>query len=512
MFSSDIRRSAGRARPRCRPHLPGERRIVDQRMPVGRDDFLQLALPVAGLQSLREALLDHPDHDRGRGRGAGRCAEKRDQRVVACGDDLRPEFQDAALPRVALDDLHAHSRHFELPVFLLRAGVEGPQHGEPMLCGLEHLADEVFAQAEIVQAGLHERPDVVEPNGAEQIEIGPVFEELGREAGVGPEQERVRVADHPGVEMRHRHRRRTDGGVGVDLGMMALIDRRVVAAQPDATDGEAGVTVALRYAGFLQEQNRSAAGAQKDELRGDGLFRAVLRVASFDPPAAAVATEVVDAMAIVDREAVAPRKVAEQIAGECAVVQVGAGNHPGRRDLLAGRTAFHHKGNPFGQRLLVLGELHPVVKVMCRECRMAFPEEAHIRGALHEAHMRHRMDERSRIHHALAHQVGPELARQIELDVDFQRLGNVDAAVGAFRGVVELAQRRVPGAGIVPGIRALERGPIERLEDLDAERRLELLEKRRERRAHDARADENDVRLRTAKSVHVPLQGQRPFR
>jgi hypothetical protein len=288
--------------------------------------------------------------------------------------------------------------------------------------------------------------------------------------------------------------------------MMALVDQGIVASQPDAADRKPSIAVALRYAGFLQEQNRAAAGAEKHELRGGGFFRAVLRVSDFEPPVDAVATDVGHAMAIVDREASAPCEMVEQVAGQRPVVHVGAGDHPGRRDLLAGWAPFHHERNPLGQRPLVLGELHSSVERVRSEGGMSFLEKADIRRAPHEAHMRHRMDERSRGHDPLAHQVGPELARQIELDVDLQRLGNVDAAVGPLRRIVELAQRRVAGAGIIPGIRALERGALESLEDFDTQRRFELLEKRRKRRAHDARTDENDIRIRATKSVHVPLR------
>ena len=82
------------------------------------------------------------------------------------------------------------------------------------------------------------------------------------------------------------------------------------------------------------------------------------------------------------------------------------------------------------------------------------------------------MDEGARVRdRALLHQIGPELAGQIELDIDLQRLGNVDAAVAALRRVVELAICGMAGAGVVPGVGALHRRAVKRLEHLDAERR-----------------------------------------
>src|SRR5262245_61478834 len=111
--------------------------------------------------------------------------------------------------------------------------------------------------------------------------------------------------------------------------------------------------------------------------------------------------------------------------------------------------------------------------------------------------MWNRMDEGLRVRdRALLHQVGPELAREVELDVDLERLGNVDAAIAALGRVVELAQRRVPGAGIVPGIGALLGRAVERLDHFDVQGRLELLEKHRQGGAHDAGADEDDIGLR----------------
>src|SRR5262249_56112044 len=110
-----------------------------------------------------------------------------------------------------------------------------------------------------------------------------------------------------------------------------------------------------------------------------------------------------------------------------------------------------------------------------------------------------RKDERLRIRdRALRHQVGPELPRQIELHVDVERLGDVDAAVASLRRVVELAIRRVAGAGVVPGVRALERRAVERLDHQDIERRLALLQEDAERGAHHAATQLDDVRLADA--------------
>ena len=51
---------------------------------------------------------------------------------------------DAAMRRVLLDDLHALSRHFDLPVFFSRIWKELAECSEPLLLRLENLAYEVL--------------------------------------------------------------------------------------------------------------------------------------------------------------------------------------------------------------------------------------------------------------------------------------------------------------------------------------------------------------------------------
>jgi len=51
----------------------------------------------------------------------------------------------------------------------------------------------------------------------------------------------------------------------------------------------------------------------------------------------------------------------------------------------------------------------------------------------------------------------------------------------------------VAGASVVPGVRTLKPGSLERFEHFDVERWLEFLEKHAERCAHDAGADEDDI-------------------
>src|ERR1700746_1018112 len=92
---------------------------------------------------------------------------------------------------------------------------------------------------------------------------------------------------------------------------------------------------------------------------------------------------------------------------------------------------------------------------MLGERGMSLLEEGDVVGAVHEAQMGNGMDEGfRRPYGARLHEVGPELAREVELDVDIERLRDVDASVAAGRGVVQLTERGVAGAGVVPGARA----------------------------------------------------------
>jgi hypothetical protein len=66
----------------------------------------------------------------------------------------------------------------------------------------------------------------------------------------------------------------------------------------------------------------------------------------------------------------------------------------------------------------------------------------------------------------------------------------------------------VAGAGIVPGVGAFQRRPVQRLENLDAKRRFKFLEKHGQSGAHDAGADKNDVSLVARSPVHGRVCGR----
>ena len=155
---------------------------------------------------------------------------------------------------------------------------------------------------------------------------------------------------------------------------------------------------------------------------------------------------------------------------------------------------FDDQRCPVGDLFAVLAVVHAVVAMVRRHRLVTRSQEFNILLAPHEAHVRARVNEGARIgDRSLLDQVRPELARQVELNIDLERPGDVDAAVGALRGVIQLAVRSMAGAGVVPRLRAFLRAIIQRFQHGDGERRVELFQHRPERRAHDAGADQNDV-------------------
>src|SRR5688572_10193292 len=125
----------------------------------------------------------------------------------------------------------------------------------------------------------------------------------------------------------------------------------------------------------------------------------------------------------------------------------------------------------------------------------AFSEIVAIRSPSNEANMRHRVDELPRVFDSsLFHQMSPELPRKVELGINLQRLRDVDRAVRILRRVVRLAQGRMTGASVVPGVRAFFRRLLQRLNYLDGQTRIQFFEKCRQGCTHDAGANEHNIR------------------
>src|SRR6202011_5217892 len=164
-----------------------------------------------------------------------------------------------------------------------------------------------------------------------------------------------------------------------------------------------------------------------------------------------------------DNKAGEGTEMINKMVSQRSVVDIGAGDDARRSHWFVIRAPFHNQGGPIGDLLLVLGIFHAVVAMVGRHCLKPLSEERYIVGAPAEAHVGNWMNERPRIlDRALLHYVRPELARQVEFDVDLQRFGYVDTAVGTLGRVIQLAIGSVTGAGVVPGVRALKPGPLKR--------------------------------------------------
>ena len=295
--------------------------------------------------------------------------------------------------------------------------------------------------------------------------------------------------------MGHRHRRRPLCGLAVDFGVMAVAYCALVAPQPDSADREAAIPMAFGDARFLEQLDGIPAGADKDEFGCHCVALPRVGVLDTHPPSAVVLTvQIHDTMLVMHRNAGLGGKMLHQQVGQRAVVDIRAGDNARCRKRLLVPAAVHDQRRPFGDLGAILAVLHSVV-AMARGHRLeALAQEGNVVPTPDKAHMRARMDESARVRdRAFADQVGPQLARQIELGVDLERLGDVDAPVFALRRVVQLAISRMAGTRIVPGLRTLQPAILERLEDRNSERGFELLEHGAKGGAHDAGADQDDV-------------------
>ena len=187
------------------------------------------------------------------------------------------------------------------------------------------------------------------------------------------------------------------------------------------------------------------------------------------PTAVALAIQPDDALLVVHREARLRRELRHQQMRQRTVVDIGSGDDARRRDRLVRVAPLDDQRCPVGDLLAVLAVLHAVIAMVRRHRLVARAQEFDILLAPHEAHVRARVDEGARIgDRPLLDEMRPKLARQVELGVDLQRPGDVDAAIGTLRRIVQLAVRGMAGAGVVPRLRAFLRAVVQRLEHDDA--------------------------------------------
>ena len=110
-----------------------------------------------------------------------------------------------------------------------------------------------------------------------------------------------------------------------------------------------------------------------------------------------------------------------------------------------------------------------------------------------QGHVGYRVDEAGVRQNILLNQGCPELAGNLELLVNVQRLGGGDSTVGASGGVVELAQCRVAGTCVIPWVGGFLSNLVEAFKQDDVPARFEFLEEYTEGGAHNAAANQDDV-------------------
>ena len=275
---------------------------------------------------------------------------------------------------------------------------------------------------------------------------------------------------------------------------MLLCGSLVGVAQEQARDGEAAVALTFLDAGLLQQVQGTATGAEEHELSVNGqrlfLVDAVNRVNG--PGAVGLAVQVGDLVAVANLNAPG-LQVVNHLLGEGAEVNIGTFGSPGGGDGFVALAAVHGQRCPLGNLLALGGEFHALEELLLAEGVETCGQVLGVILAEDQGHVRNRVDELGVRQNLFFNQGGPELAGNLELLVDVQRLGGGDGAVGAGGGVVELAQCRVAGTGVVPGVGGLLGGLVEALKQDDVPGRLEFLEEHAEGGAHDAAAHQDDV-------------------
>ena len=209
-------------------------------------------------------------------------------------------------------------------------------------------------------------------------------------------------------------------------------------------------------------------------------------------PPGAVTGDVGDARPVADLDALGGDGV-DVLAGEGAVVDVGALLRPADRHGGREVPALGHEREVLGERLLAVAELHAGEQRVGAQCLVAGPEVVDLLHAAPEGHVGDRVDELGGVAEAaVLDEVAPELAGDLELLVDADGLGDVDLAVDLGR-VVELAEGGVAGARVVPRGGGLRTRGVEGLDDELTPLRLELLQHDGQCGGDDAGTDQSHV-------------------
>mmetsp|Transcript_32248 Transcript_32248/g.76975 ORF Transcript_32248/g.76975 Transcript_32248/m.76975 type:complete len:217 (-) Transcript_32248:1065-1715(-) len=185
---------------------------------------------------------------------------------------------------------------------------------------------------------------------------------------------------------------------------------------------------------------------------------------------------------------------------EFAEIDVGAVGHPRECTPLCLFAARHHKGCPFFHRLPVLRVLHTFEEGVAFQRIKTLLQPRDLVLATCKGHVRRGMDKSLRLRQqASLGQVGPVLAAELKVLIDSDSLVNVNVLASLW-SVVWLAQGRVTGPSIVPGIRALLSNSIQPFDHHNAPAWLQLLQEQASGCTHNATSNQDDIH-----SLHLLL-------
>ena len=221
---------------------------------------------------------------------------------------------------------------------------------------------------------------------------------------------------------------------------MVIHHLRIFADQELAANREARILFGLRNAGFLQQGQRRAAGADKDKFGfNDPLLTTVVGIREGHRPAlVGVALEATHHGTQLQGEIIMLLQAGDQLAGNFAIVDVRSHFSTGGSHLLLRIAAFHHQRRPGFDLLMVFRIANTAEQFALLQRRIARTQEVDVIFAPHKAHVRHTVNERFWfVQDAARHLMRPELTRDMEGFVDVDRFVDIDA-VGGLRRVVQL--------------------------------------------------------------------------
>src|ERR1700678_4838405 len=103
--------------------------------------------------------------------------------------------------------------------------------------------------------------------------------------------------------MGHGHRRRSDRGLAVNLGIVARRNPGIVTSKPHPAHREPGVASAFGNLRFLQQWQRSTAGTQEDKFGPDLPVLTCFFISNLQTPAIPVTEQILHSMEKVDGKA-----------------------------------------------------------------------------------------------------------------------------------------------------------------------------------------------------------------